>query len=193
MVGVVKQTTCLMSIDFPHEKTFYLTSSERTNDTEFFIILMLIRMNSLFYGVLNIDPLGRPQSLPKSDHYFHTCCPFGRQSVNINFKLKSHCQSDCGLAEWIIDNFCLVDLKFGYWCCDRLTRDRTPFMTFASIVRLFIRENPKISEPVSMTSFVLTLEKSWKKIGEFDSKSTITILHVLPKKLYFFALKINFA
>ena len=56
-----------------------------------------------------------------SDHYFHTECPSVRPSVR---KLQNQATitagRDCGLAEWIIDDFCLVFFvvetfaKYGY-------------------------------------------------------------------------------
>ena len=45
--------------------------------------------------------------LAGSDHYFHTECPSVRPSQNCK------ADRDCGLAEWIIDDSCLVWLEFG--------------------------------------------------------------------------------
>ena len=66
------------------------------------------------------NPLGRPTVTALSDHCFHTCCPSVRPSVptfqNLakqnKFQAKTMfttCET-VGLAEWIIDDTCLVRL-----------------------------------------------------------------------------------
>ena len=61
-----------------------------------------------------IDPLGRPTVMASKDHCFRTCCPYVRPSPL--FKSRKTKQQKTmfatgvtmGLAEWIIDDTCLV-------------------------------------------------------------------------------------
>ena len=62
--------------------------------------------------ILNIDSLSRPAVTAGSDHCFRTCCP----SVKIYIEKQKKFQAKTmfttgetvGLAEWIIDDTCLV-------------------------------------------------------------------------------------
>ena len=68
-------------------------------------------MKSVFY---DIDPLGQPKVTASRDHCFRTCCPYVRPSLL--FKSRKTKQQKTmfttgltmGLAEWIIDDTCLV-------------------------------------------------------------------------------------
>ena len=69
-----------------------------------------------------IDPLGRPTVPAGSDHCFHTCCPSVRTSVptfqNLAKQKKYQVKTmfttgkTIDLAEWIIDDTCLVCATF---------------------------------------------------------------------------------
>ena len=56
-----------------------------------------------------IDPRGRPTVPAGSDHYFYTSRPFVRPYVpKLQNQATIPAGRDCGLAEWIIDDSCLV-------------------------------------------------------------------------------------
>ena len=60
-------------------------------------------------GSLLVDPLGRPHTA-SSDHYIHT---LSRLSLSVcTFQNRNFCRWGVGLAEWIIDDFCLVFCYF---------------------------------------------------------------------------------
>ena len=63
-----------------------------------------------------IDPLGRPTIPAGSDHYFGTCCPYVRLSPLFkSSKTTENTVETVGLAEWIIDDTCLVwPIHFEY-------------------------------------------------------------------------------
>ena len=67
---------------------------------------------------ISIDPLGRPTATAGRDHCFCTCRPFVRPSVRPHFSKQNKAITMFGetvdLAEWIIDDTCLVFLCFGY-------------------------------------------------------------------------------
>ena len=64
--------------------------------------------------ILRIDPLGRPTIPAVSDHYSCTCCPSVRPSPLLKSsktkqqKIMVATSETVGLAEWIIDDTCLV-------------------------------------------------------------------------------------
>ena len=55
----------------------------------------------------NIDPLGQPRVMDGSDHCFSTCCPYSLFSSS-KTKQQKTMVATVGLAEWIIDDTCLV-------------------------------------------------------------------------------------
>ena len=67
-----------------------------------------------YNDVLKIDPPGRPTVTAGRDHCFCTC----RLSVATFQNLAKQSENnvcywqDCGLAEWIIDDTCLVEICF---------------------------------------------------------------------------------
>ena len=71
--------------------------------------------------VANIDPGGRPTVTAGGDHCFCTCRPFVRPSIHPHFSKQNKFQAKTmfatgetvGLAEWIIDDSCLVDALFS--------------------------------------------------------------------------------
>ena len=55
------------------------------------------------------DPLGQPTIPAGSDQYFCICCPSVRSHFsNLEKKLMVATGETVGLAEWIIDDTCLV-------------------------------------------------------------------------------------
>ena len=67
--------------------------------------------------IVIIYPLGRLTIMASSDHYFHTCLSSVRPSFRHHFSNQTNqrnllCWSDCGLAEWIIDDPYLVIFLF---------------------------------------------------------------------------------
>ena len=69
------------------------------------VSLYILQFNSI--GT-QIDPLGQPKVMAGRDHCFRTCCPsVCSPSVSKQCSLK-------GLAEWIIDDTCLVYSVFSY-------------------------------------------------------------------------------
>ena len=65
--------------------------------------------------MFNIDPRGRPQSRPVVITIFtqsvrQSVRPSVRPSQNFKIKRQSLPARDCGLAEWIIDDSCLVQV-----------------------------------------------------------------------------------
>ena len=77
------------------------------------------------YSSFSIDPRGRSAVTAGSDHYFHTCSLFVRQSVptfqnltkqnNMQVKKVIATGRTVGLAEWIIDDICLVNVIFKWF------------------------------------------------------------------------------
>ena len=61
-----------------------------------------------------IDPRDRPTVTAGSDHYFCACCPFVRpsplfkSSTTKQQKIMVATGETMGLAEWIIDDICVV-------------------------------------------------------------------------------------
>ena len=56
----------------------------------------------------NIDPRGRPTVMAGSEHHIHNCRQFVCNHFSKSTKTDPHRLTDCRLAEWIIDDFCLV-------------------------------------------------------------------------------------
>ena len=57
------------------------------------------------------DPLGRPTVMAGGDHCFRTCCSFislGQKQNKFQAKATLTTSETVGLAEWIIDDTCLV-------------------------------------------------------------------------------------
>ena len=63
-----------------------------------------------------IDPLGQPKVMAGRDHCFCTCRPSTRTFQNLAKQNKAKTMFatgvTMGLAEWIIDDTCLVNFNF---------------------------------------------------------------------------------
>ena len=68
---------------------------------------------------MHIDPLGQPKVTGGRDHFFRTCCPsvcpspLFKSSKTKQQKTMFATGVTMGLAEWIIDDSCLVSSNFN--------------------------------------------------------------------------------
>ena len=88
----------------------------------------------------SIDPLSQPKATAGRDHCFRTCCPSVNSRKTKQQKTMFATGVTMGLAEWIIDDTCLVPVFIG------------PSKIWHAVVRTYI-----IDKAVFGTDFLLLI------------------------------------
>ena len=139
-----------------------------------------------------IDPLGQPTATAGSDHCFWTCRPFvctsGRKHERTHFSKQNKFQvktlfttgEAVGLAEWIIDDTCLVTF-FILWLtfCGSMVPKSLLLIRFMVCLQ-FWHPIARASSPLSnsVKGFLFRQRPSWLQTATgSQNSSTVTCLN----------------